>query len=569
MRYRVVIERTLLVLAVIVILGSIGSVVPAFTRPGFPSGHDIGGHVTGTYLFDRALGQGQVPVRWTEWVRPGESQPLFNFYPPGLHYLIQIPHAFGLRLSDSLKTIVPLMWCLGGLFTFAWLRPLGGLPAGLAAALFVLSPYLIVDAFVRAAYPELLAVSFAPGLFWSIDRLARSGAGRDALLVACFTAALLVSHLLSSLILGPVAAAYAVHRLVATRARPRTIGLLASGAVLGAGLAAFSVLPSQLELAYVGIGRITTGYFAYQLHFVEPSQLLSGAWEYGGSGPGIDDHMSFAIRAVPWTVLALACVSLPLGWLTRRVPHLGSIAFWLAAVGIAMWLMTPSSAVVWRAIPALAYLQFPWRYSMVISVGVAALAALLLSAVTSRAARAAVVIVAVGLHYQFERDHLKPDLYYPKSLANIDDPRWGEDLTPGAPAFLERSFGPPGGQRVAPAGIGRWTIVGGAGEVRAIAMADHRLVLDVHTPDGARLRVNSHAFPGWVTFVDDQSAPLRVDRVFGYIEVDVPPGTHRVEARFTNTPVRTAANAISVASAGVWLFGVGWHLRTRQARRRE
>lgn len=558
------IERALRFVAAIVILGSIASVVVPFTRPGFLSGHDIGGHVTHTYLFDRALWQGQVPVRWVEWVRPGESQPLFNFYPPGLYYLIQIPHALGLPLSAALKTTVPLLWCLGGLFMYGWLRPLGSMPAGLAAALFVLSPYLVIDAFVRAAYPELLAVSFAPGLFWSIDRLARSGAGRDALLVACFTAALLVCHLLSSLILGPVAAAYAVHRLVATRARPRTIGLLASGALLGAGLAAFFVVPSQLELAYVSIGRITTGYFDYQGHFVDPSQFLTGAWGYGPSVPGLEDGMSFAIRAVPWTVLALACASLPLAWLTRRVPHIGAIAFWLAAVGVAMWLMTSSSTVIWRAVPALAYLQFPWRYSMVVSVGVAALAALLLSAVTHRATRAAVVIVVVGLHYQLERDHLKPALYYPKYQANIDNPRWAEVVSLGLPAFLERSFTPNVARREPPAGIGRWSIVGGTGEVREIAIADHRLTLDVHTPDGARLRVSSHAFPGWVTFLDGQPAPMHVDREYGFIEVDVPPGRHRVDARLTNTPVRTAANAISVASVSVWLFGAVWSLRTRR-----
>jgi uncharacterized membrane protein len=544
-------ERVLLLVATLTIVGSLTSLVAPFTREGFPTGHDATAHITYTYLFDRALSQGQVPVRWVEWVRAGESQPLFNFYPPGLYYLIEVSHGLGLRLSVAYKTTVALLWLCGALFTMAWLRPLGWMPAGLAATLFALSPYALVDGFVRAAYPELAAMAFAPGLFWAIDRLMRSALTRDLLLVACFVCLMLISHLLTSLIFAPVAAAYAGYRMWTLPAPWRHAGRLAAGVFLGIGLAAFYVVPSMVELGHVAIGRMTSGYSAYQDHFVAPSQWWSTAWGYGASVPGLGDDMPLQISGVQWLVIGLATASLLISALTRlRVPHVGALAFWLAAVGVAMFLMTDRSALLWRAIPALPYLQFPWRYFMVISLGSAVLAGLLLASVTSRTVQALLVIGVIGWHYAAHREHLKPASYIPLQAMNIDRSRWAEIEQVGVGAFLERGFTPVAARQEAPAGIGRWTIVDGSGEVRPSRVADDSMTLDVETSTGVRLRLHSHMFPGWRVWVDDEPIDVAIDPRYGFLEVTLGAGTHRVDARFTNTPARTASNAISVVSLG-------------------
>ena len=60
--------------------------------------------------------------------------------------------------------------------------------------MFAWSPYLMVDGYVRTAYPELMAVCLIPAVFWSLDRLLRTGrplfVGALALAIA-----LLISHL--------------------------------------------------------------------------------------------------------------------------------------------------------------------------------------------------------------------------------------------------------------------------------------------------------------------------------------------------------------------------------------
>lgn len=557
-------DRALSFAAALVIIASLASLAVPFARSGFPSGHDATAHITYTYLFDRALSQGQVPVRWVEWVRNGESQPLFNFYPPGLYYAVEIVHALGVRLSVALKLTVVLLWWLGALFMFAWLKPLGRLPAGVAAALFALSPYLILDGFVRAAYPELAAIALAPGLLWSVDRLIRTARVSDALLVAGILGSMLLCHLLSSLVFGPIVAAYSAYRLATSPNPLRRAGLLTLGAALGIGLATFYLLPSLSELHEVAIGRMTSGYSDYQQHFVAPQQWFSSRWGYGASVKGVGDELSFQIGPMQWLAIALATASMFAGWLTgRRRPHAGSRAFWLVAIGAAMFLMTEHSAALWRAVPALAYLQFPWRYFMVVSVGTAALAALLLSSVTRRPARALIAIAVVGLQYQLHHDHVKPQQYLARRAMNIDNPRWA-DLGPASGlAFIERGFTPVAARQFAAGDIGPWTIHTGDADVIETYRADDHLELDVQTARGVVLRINSHYFPGWRVWANGAETELGVEPRFGFMEVTLGPGWHYVEARFTNTPIRTAANTISAVSIGLLVVGTVWCSQVR------
>ncbi len=555
-------ERTLLVIAALSIVLSLAALATPFAQKGFPSGHDVTAHITYTFLFDRALAQGQLPVRWVEWVRGGESQPLFNFYPPGLYYLIEAVHLGVPRLSTAFKSTPLLLWWCGALFTFAWLRPLGWMPAGLAAVLFAWSPYVIVDVFVRGAYPEVAAMMCAPALLWSVDRSIRLARTIDALLVAAFVGAMLTTHLISSLIFAPVVAAYAAYRLLADGARWQTAARLMAGVAIGVGISAFYLLPSIAELQHIAIGRMTSGYSDYRQHFVSPWQWFSYRWGFGASRLGLNDDMPLQIGIVQWVVIAAVVVAI-LRPRSGDALRLRAMTFWLLVVATAMFLMTEQSAWLWRAIPALSYLQFPWRYFMVVSLGTAALAALLVSSMSNRAIQASIVIATIGLHTQLYRDHVKPNEYIPRLSMNIDNPRWPELEPAGMRAFIERGFTPVAARQELPSAVPRWAIISGEADVRERRLADHVLDLDIVTATGIRLRINSHDFPGWIVLIDDVEAEITVDPRYGFMDVTVPAGAHRVEARFSNTPIRAVANGISVLSLALWGIGLVWSGRRR------
>src|SRR5688500_4167139 len=104
--------------ALAVVAASIFALVVPVMRGEFPAGHDASAHLTYTYLFDRALADGQFPVRWIEWIRAGHGQPLFNFYQPGLFYIVQAIHLAVPSLTASLKLAILLSWWLGATFAY-------------------------------------------------------------------------------------------------------------------------------------------------------------------------------------------------------------------------------------------------------------------------------------------------------------------------------------------------------------------------------------------------------------------------------------------------------------------
>ncbi len=531
----------------------IGTAVVAlpFLHPGFPSGHDSNAHLTYTYLFDAAFQQRQFPVRWIEWVRSGYSQPVFNFYQPGLYYLIEATHLAIPSLLLSLKFTIVGLWWLGALFMFLLCRPHGTLPAALAAALFALSPYLMLDAWVRTAYPELAAMALAPGVLWSIDAFIRTSRRRYLIALAILTSLMLLCHLPSTLIFTPVFAAY-----IAIRAPRRAPALLAASTA-GLAMAAFYVWPALSERHLIQMQALTHNYFDFHHHFVYPSQWLHYAWGYGNSSDGPHDGMSFQISIVQWAILIATATAIAAGrWRAR------ALMLWGGVIAFAMVMMTSASMKVWEAFPPLAFIQFPWRFLMLIPLATSILAATLLGSIRSPRTQALIVLTVVAAQLLLTHSYLAPARYLPPQAACIDKPGWRYSAEADGVAFYEQGYFPTGASRLPAKGVdvGRWTIADSTGIVQPLVLNDDRLLLDVASPVGAgmQLSINSHFFPGWTVRIDGAETAVRVQPASGYMLVDVPPGRHHVEAALANTRTRSRANLVSAIGAFAVLSYAGY-----------
>jgi hypothetical protein len=565
---RFVLPRSVLNAAVLVAAAiAIASVARPLLHSGFPSGHDLSAHVTYTYLFDRAIRQGQFPVRWVEGTTNGSSQPLFNFYQPGLYYLVELTRAITGHLSDALKLTVLALWWIGSLFLFLWRRRDGVLAAATGAVVFALSPYLILDVFVRAAYPELAAIACAPAVLWSIDGWTRSERPGYLVSIAVCLGVMLVCHLPSCLIFLPVFSAFAIYRLVANGSRLTSVIPLAGAAIGGLGLSAFYVWPALGEQPYVQMSALTRDYFDFHKHFVYPSQWVRYAWGYGGSVPGPDDTLSFQVGVIQWCAVAGALIWAVVAVARSRITATAkTMVFWLSVVAFALFMMTRASSVVWDRVTPLAYLQFPWRFSMLVTVGAAVLTATLLASIRNPRARGIMALCVVLAQFQFSHGYLAPERYVPEFLMDIDVPGWCAQGAGHALAFREAGYDPVGVHQPAPAGIGRWTLADGRGSARALAMEDDRMSLDVKAESPLTLTINSRAFPGWRVWMDGSEIAFDTQPGSGYIVARVPPGRHRIDAALTNTPVRAEANAVSrLSAAGVLALAAYAVWRERRA----
>jgi len=550
-RLRVWAERA----ALVAVPASMVALVWPLLGADFAFGHDIRPHATYAYLFDRALRQGQVPVRWVETISYGQGQPLFNHYQVGLYYLVSFVHYVVPSLSLSLKLVVAALWYAGPLFMFLLFRPLGRLPAAAAAAMLAWAPYLLLNNYVRAAFPELLAVSLAPAVLWAIDRFLRTGGPLYLSALALAVGAILLSHLPTVLITLPMFAAYGASRLLSRQATVTRAAALLPAAAIGAGLAAFYVWPALAELGQIRIALLTGSYFDYHDHFVHPVQWVDYRWGYGPSMRGPGDDMSLQIGVLQWVAIAGAAAAV-LSVVTKRRAwsQTGELACWLCVALLSMFMMTEPSTVVWDFVRPLSFVQFPWRLLLLVAIACAAMTALLVSLIRSRTVQAAVVIAVVTTQWYVTRDYRKAAYDRPRMAIAIDTEDWRDtDM-----AFREPGYDPVSAATQDSVAEGRWAIAAGAGNVTVRRMADDELDLDVNSDErsGMQLVVNSPYVLGWILWLDGVKTDFTVRPSDGYLVVDVPPGHHRVEARFLDTPTRARANRATVVSALLWVVSL-------------
>jgi hypothetical protein len=494
-------------------------------------------------------------VRWTHGVRVGDGQPLFSFYQPGFYYLVQLAHLLVSSLSFAMKLTVLALWTSGAAFMFRLSAHRGWMPAALGALVFAGAPYLLLDVYVRAAWPEFAAIAFAVGAMWALARLLDSpGAGR-AVLVAALLAAALVCHLPATLIFCPVLVARAIALCFASPDRRRAFLWCGAAVALAAGLSAFYVIPALSERPLIQMGTLTRDYFDYRNHFVEPAQWLRYSWGFGASVAGAADGMSFQVGIVQWLVI-VAAVFCCLRAAARRslTPDDRDLAFWLAVVAFALFMMSKASSAVWAAAPLLAYLQFPWRFLMLIAVASGCLAANLLARLRGVRSRAAVLTAVAALLLVASREQRRPDHYVPRRAMDIDRPAWANTPEAAASAFVEPGYFPagPGGHGASSSAERSrrlWITSDPAAIVTPRATRDHEVELVVQSAAGTDVTLAWRMFPAWTISLDGREVRPGVEPRHGFVIVQAPPGRHTLEARFLNTRIRSIANTISAVTA--------------------
>jgi hypothetical protein len=260
--------------------------------------------------------------------------------------------------------------------------------------------------------------------------------------------------------------------------------------------------------------------------------------------------MSFQIGVAQLVAIAGALAGLVWVLATRRSGASASAAIaWLAVLALSLFLMTAQSVVLWETVPALAYLQFPWRLLMVVTVACGALGAYALSLVPSRSVQAAIVLAAVVGQLALVHHYAKPKAYIPHAQMDIDRSGWKYTRSAYEAAFVEPGYFPARVKTLPPPGVREWQVISGKASVTTDLVTAVRVVLSVDAETDAVVRIASHAFPGWTATVDGRAAVPLTDSDLGFLTVAVPRGRHHVDVSFENTQIRAAGNALSVASA--------------------
>ena len=356
----------------VILLAAAVAIAPQLLR-GNSCGHDFDFQLVSWLDAQNSWRQGIVYPHWTPSANFGAGEPRFVFYPP-LTWMLGA--ALALVLPWPLVPVVMTFLLLAGTGLAARalaLEMLADAPATLAGCAALFSGYALFTAYERSAFAELAGGIWIPLvlLYLMSDRNPSDPASasparnwRRALDGSTAPLALAVAGAwLSNPTVGVMACYTLAAAALALATTSRSWAPLVRGsasAVLGMGLIATYLLPAAWERRWVDIFAVTR----------DPGQTLENNWLFAvHADPTLAPHDA-VLRTASFIVVMMAAVALAgllVSWLRGRLP--GQKRCWipLALIPVAvLFLQFPVSRPLWNLLPELRFLQFPWRWLLVL-----------------------------------------------------------------------------------------------------------------------------------------------------------------------------------------------------------
>jgi hypothetical protein len=339
------------IVAVSVIAGaSFCALIPWF-HYGIPSGHDFEFHFNSWVEVLDHWRQGVVYPHWAAWAHYGYGEARFIFYPPGSWTLGGVLSAI-LPWKMVPGAFVWLALTLAGLSMFAaaknWVSPGSAL---FAAIFYALNPYHLVIVYWRSAFAELLAAAYLPLLMFCVVRL-EERRQRMIAPIALLLAAGWLTNIPSAVMMHYMLGVLAIGLTVFTR---RWSVLLYAGiaVIAGAALAAVYLLPVWHQRTWVSLDQVLSPGVRPQENFL-----------FAHTTDAEHDKFNHLVSLPAICEFAVLAASLLL-WRVKSTIRLRRIMLVLGGFSAAIMLAFTSS--LWNYLPELRYVQFPWRWLLVLN----------------------------------------------------------------------------------------------------------------------------------------------------------------------------------------------------------
>jgi hypothetical protein len=321
---------------------------------------------------------------------------------------------------------------------------------------------------------------------------------------------------------------------------------------LGFGIASPFWLPAVLELKYVtGLGIFDpTQYFPPQVF-----KLIYSSWGYGFAGPNIPDQMSTQIGIADiFAIFESVCILLILKSLGDKTIKQGRriIIFMIAVFTATVFLITPYSTFLWKAIPASSFIQFPWRLLSVVILCASFLAGSLCWDVLYKKHLRSQFLIALSLiliSIGFSWNYIKAPFYHQRSdshyltRANFTD---GTN-SPGNLFNTKWLF------EVPPKRKNRINVLDGKAQLKNVELKSTRYSFDVDAAEPAEIVIHTAYFPGWKATVNGKDSEIK--NIEGRMVIKVNRGSNVVKVWLGNTLIQNISNVYFVGSIiGLILF---------------
>lgn len=544
------------VIILFVLLLSTLSVRPLFTE-GFFHVHDDT-QVVRVYEMGKALRDGYFPVRWVKDLGYGYGYPLFNFYAPLSYYTGGLFYFFGFNALFATKLTIILGIYLSGVCMYFAAKEIWGEIGGIVSALFyVYAPFHAVDIYVRGDVAEFFAYSLIPLLLYGLWNYYKTQKYRYVVVTIVGYAFIILSHNLTAFMITPffgISLLILIFYFVKKRKIKSVVDII-SIPIIALLLSSWYFVPALLEMNYTNIASQIGGGADYKEHFVCISQLWNSMWGYGGSTKECIDGLSFKIGKLHLILLGLSFLGV---WRFRKKNELLvliCIVFLFLITSI--FLTLPESRFIWDRIPLMEFLQYPWRFLVLISFFTSFLIGSLFSLpyvsvkkyVLNGIFSAFVVIVI--LLYQSTKMFV-PQYIFPATDAfytNDYHIKWVASKI--SDEYLPPDFKKPSNYNEVPKNI---LSSDGFKNVEIEINKTHAFKARAVTEKSVTMPIQLAYFPFWTVKVNGETQKYKV--MNGKILISVPKGDVSIATSIVQTPLERWSNVLSLTGVVVLLLGI-------------
>lgn len=471
----------------------------------------------------------QLIPRFAEHIYSGFGAPVFVFYAPLFLFFSSIV-SFIVSTEIAVKTVIVFFAILGALGAFKWLATFFSKNVAFAGSVvFAFTAYRAVDIFARNAFSEYTAFMLLPCVLWGITYILQKGKVSYltwGFITGIFTAFLL-SHNITILISIPFLLLYTACVWWKTRMESggNVLKLFGAGMVAFL-LSSFFLLPAFLEKNLVNTSELLQGKFVYSQNYAVLETMFT--------------DMS-AMYYVPLLLIIFAV--LPVFFLHRKTSWRPIYVLGLIWTIVALCMMLPVSDVIWQALPILHFVQFPWRFMVLLSIGILPMIAAFFTLFENKKywylVATAVICAATLPHFALYMKEDSRFTFYPEDLTleRVYNERLrltvGDEYLPAMTRDTSYTF-----------------------DRRFVDHTSSMLFPKVYeeTVDNAvdsNIELPLFKFPYFEVLVDGRQIPVE-QTLSPFLTVKLPAGTHRLEVVL----VFTAVHWVGVVVSFVTLLGV-------------
>jgi len=528
-----------------------------FFKPGIFRGHDTENHLARIANYYLSIKDHHIPPRWAKNLNHKFGYPVFNYNYPLANILAYPLIVVGFNIENSLKIIFFSAYFFSGLFFYLWAKKqFSSLIAFLGSVFYLCAPYQFLDIYVRGAVGENLTLALFPAVLYFLDLLIERKTRLRFLGLILTTSLFALSHNILVMIFTPLIFLYYFY--LYKKKKLKFFSLAFSGLILGFSLTSFFWIPAYFEQGFIKLEAFDQKTF-FQDHFVNLKQLIWSKWQFGFSVLGDEDTMSFQIGPVHLLVSLLALFILVFSYLSHDRGQM-RIKFW-ALTGLilfifSVFLMLPQSLFIWKAIPLLGYLQFPWRFLTVVIFSASVLVLVVgqkykwLAIILSGAVFIYCQQLAKPFLWEKKQDMVYYDFLFTTSTRHEHMPRWFNEMNIS-------EFKP------------RLTSDSGLVTFRELLWKTNKHVYEVNVPETTNIWEHTAYFPGWQAFINGARVKIKYDHPDhqGIMGFEVPAGKHEIVTKFTErTLARIIGDSISLFSL---ILGLGMMKLTKPWRKSE